>query len=169
MKWPFVARKARHWMRRADDAIDRNAFERREPELHSIAAKKNEHDLATRVTEATQNSTRERFPGCEVGARCVLHDGERSVEEEDAFVCPLGEVALNGTGERDLRITLQVQEYAMKRGVFRDRAPLGEREPVRAPSSVVRVLTEKNNPHLLVRRRAEGSKNAIARRKDPFR
>ncbi len=106
-----------------------------------VAAPKNENDRGAFLIENGDDSVGEYFPAVPlVALRRSLSNGQRSVEQEYALLCPAGQLTAVGCGHSVFEIKLL--ENVFQRGWGLDTALNREAQPVRLALSVIGILAE---------------------------
>ncbi len=126
-------------------------------------APEHEDEVFAAAVEGGDGGVGERLPSVSAVAEgLVLADGEARVEQEDALPCPAHEVA--GGGDGCARLGLHLLEDVLKRWREGDAVVHAEAESVGLSGSVIRVLAEDDDAHLVEGCRVEGVEDEVSGR-----
>ena len=128
-----------------------------------VAAPEQEHDRLLVVVQLFDHVVGEGRPAeVLVAVRLSGADGERSVEHENALLCPLGERTV--LGRLDAEVAFQLLEDVLEARRQLDARLHGKAEAVRLTGAVVGVLPENDRLDRGIGRQAECIKDVFHRR-----
>ena len=157
-----VSRKGRGVRRGEDEvlvAVDLDAF------FLGVFPPEEENEVFLVAREVLDDGVGEGFPAAMlVRPGRIGADGERGIQEEDALLCPVLQVARGRDAEAEVVADFFVD--VLERGWGVDPFGDGERESVCLPGAVIRVLPEDDDAHPVERTEREGIEDELRRRVD---
>lgn len=120
-----------------------------------IGSPEDEHDPFPSLRYCSDSSIGEVFPSFSLmGCRFSLTDGENSIQEEDALLCPVGEISMSSFYTE---IRIKFFEYISETWLHLASIWYGERESHSRSWRMVGILPEDHDFHSIEWSRVEGS------------